>query len=779
VKFPVFFKQPLLREWVLATGALTVLVAVVAFNNWFWRADNLFYDAALKLWQRPAPADLVIVAIDDASLAQLGRWPWRRAVHASLLDRLTQDGARAVGFDIILSEADLQNGSDDETLAAALKRNGHAVLPLFQAEQTAGSLTEGLPLPLFAKAAAGIGHVQIELDPDGIARSVYLYEGSGEARYPHLSLALLMLAEPGLQLALPGERDPNSQPDPGVWMRDFWMRIPFAGPPGHFTQVSYADVLSGKIPAGYFHNKIVLVGATATGMGDSHPTPVSGLNRPMPGVEINANIYAALRSGQVITVLAPYANTLTAVFGLWLLMLLLLRLPSRYGLLLSLAGAVASVVLAALALRFLHIWLAPTTLLLSTLLAYPIWSWRRLEATQRYLDESLQLMAQEGVLAAPLRAVPGNWAVDSIEQRIQLARHATEALRDARHFVVDTMESLPVGVVALNQQGQVALMNQRARALLEMPLSPPSATRQYDAQQLFSTLHDSQGKRNIVDEIDGTDTIKQLEVSTAADRRLLLTIAPSYAASGSRVGYIIGLADITAERQAQQTRDDLMRFVSHDIRAPLASILTLVETSAMPETSTQLSMMSKIKRYADGALNLANDFFRLVRAEAIDQSQFSLIDVCALLEEAADDVWVLANTKQIGIERDFASLDEALVLGDRHQLQRVFINLLNNAVKYSPPGTQVTLRLQAENTAWRVSIIDQGYGIEAHKLAGLFTRFTRLRAPGQPETEGVGLGLMIVKAISERHQGELSVTSRVGVGSTFSVVLPRAYDTQG
>ena len=298
-----------------------------------------------------------------------------------------------------------------------------------------------------------------------------------------------------------------------------------------------------------------------------------------------------------------------------------------------------------------------------------------------------------------------------------------------------------------------------------------------EPEQVFAQLRDEHGHKNLLAEIDGVDSIKQLEVSTPHNTRLLITLAPSYAASGSRVGYIIGMADITAMRQAQQMRDDLMRFVSHDIRAPLASILTLVDSDGALESTAQLGMLSKIKRYADGALNLANDFFRLVRAESIDQSQFELTDLCALMEEAADDVWVLANTKQIEIVRDFNGLDEVLIMGDRHQLKRVFINLLNNAVKYSPANTRVTLALQGMDTAWQVTVADQGYGIEDSKLGGLFTRFSRLRAPGQPETEGVGLGLMIVKAITERHKGELGVTSRVGVGTTFSVRLPRGYDT--
>ncbi|MDR3392793.1 MAG: CHASE2 and HATPase_c domain-containing protein [Sulfuriferula sp.] len=637
--------RPLIHEWLITSISLIGLVGVLSFQQVFWRMDNLFYDAALKLWQRPAPDDVVIAAIDDESLTALGRWPWPRAIHAQLLDILTRDGVRAVGFDIILSEADTSHPGDDARLAAAIRRNKHVVLPVFQSVLASGTLADGLPLPAFAEAAAALGHVQSELDADGIMRSVYLHEGMGTPNYPHLSLALLDIAQPGTISTLPGERAPSFITGTADWARDYWIHIPFAGPPGHFRHIAYSDIIQHKFPPGFFRNKVVFIGATATGMGDIQSTPVSGLNRPMSGVEINANIYDALRSHLTINLLPVWANAGITMISLGILLFALLRLPARHGLWLSLLAAIGSVAIAAAMLRFSLLWFAPSALLLGIVLAYPVWSWRRLETTQRYLDTELASMANELVHAA---ATPEN-ALDPIARRIQLATRTKAALK-----------------------------------------------------------------------------------------------------------------------QAQQNRDDLMQFISHDIRAPLASILALLQHPGDTNPGEQ------IKRYATGALDLADDFFRLIRAESLDPKRFTECDLVSMLEETADDTWALAQAKRITVTREFSGIDEAWIQAARTQFQRACFNLLTNAVKYSPPDTGIILRLMQDDDSWIIQVEDHGYGIAAEALPRLFTRYQRLRTPEQPETEGVGLGLIISKTVIERHHGEITVTSAPGSGTTFTITLPKA-----
>ena len=102
-----FFKpRPVKIEWTAISIALLLGVLFLMYTDWLWRWDQVLYDSQFKMWSRPPPEDIVIIAIDDASLTELGRWPWSRSVHADLVRRLTGAGVRAIVFDILFSEAD-------------------------------------------------------------------------------------------------------------------------------------------------------------------------------------------------------------------------------------------------------------------------------------------------------------------------------------------------------------------------------------------------------------------------------------------------------------------------------------------------------------------------------------------------------------------------------------------------------------------------------------------------------------------------------------------------
>jgi signal transduction histidine kinase len=119
------------------------------------------------------------------------------------------------------------------------------------------------------------------------------------------------------------------------------------------------------------------------------------------------------------------------------------------------------------------------------------------------------------------------------------------------------------------------------------------------------------------------------------------------------------------------------------------------------------------------------------------------------------------------------------VMGERDLLTRVLMNLLSNAIKYSPPNTTVTCRLELRGDVWAIAVADQGYGITVADMSRLFSRFVRLHQEGQPEEEGIGLGLVFVKTVVTRHNGEINVASKakseghVDHGTTFTITLPK------
>ena len=763
------FRNRLATEWLALALGLSLLVGLAGGGGWLSRLDLVFYDLALTSWLRPAPDDIVIVAADEASLAAIGRWPWRRAVHATLLDRLTAGGAKVVGLDILLDDADGADAGSDAALADAMAKNGRVVLPVTQGPGEGGGAEAIRPIPAFAARAAALGFADVRLDADGIARSVWLAEGPGHADTPHFAYAVLQVAQP--------RQFPKRVPQPdgaGPWRRAWPMFIPYAGPPGHFRTVSYVDVLLGKVPPETFRDKLVLVGVTAAGIGDNNPVPTSGNGRVMAGVEISANVIDALRRDVAIRSLPPVMTGIFGALAVLCLLTLLRRTSPRTGLLLSLGAGVALVLLSGLLLRFGQAWTPPAAALAGCTLAYPLWSWRRLEAAQRYLDGELALLADGGILPGTAPEETGRGG-DAIERRIDVVRVAAERQRDARRFLADTLESLPAGMLVADRTGKVVLANRRAAELLDLrpgryPLGVPLA-------ELLARLKPVAGDGDA--RLGGGDSWKALkmEVSSASASNLLLDVAPCRGDGGRYLGLVASLTDVAELRAAQKSRDESMRFLSHDLRSPLTTIVTLLDAAAdeAPAAGPQHTLLlERIGSYARRSLALADDMLRLGRAEAADPASFLELDLRAVLEEAADEVWPVAQSHGILLAANLQEAgedDEALARGDGEMLRRAFVNLLGNAVKYSQAGSRVELGLARQGSDWRVTVADQGRGIPADKLPRLFTRYGRFPA-SQDYVEGIGLGLVIVKAVIDAHGGAIEVDSAEGRGTRFLVSIP-------
>lgn len=366
---------------------LAVFAVVLLHGNWLWRWDRLFYDWQLASESRPPADDIVIVAIDEQSLRELGRWPWSRRIHADLVRKLTAAGARAIALDIVFAEPSANDPAADADLAAALTESGRVVLPVLNEQtQLDGQLLETLPIPILATAASGLGHVDVDLDLDGIARSVYLKAGLGSPRWSTLALALLESVDPTAGAALPGERAaPAEIPSPYAWARDYHVLIPFAGPPGHFRHVSYAEALHGTHDPTIFRDRFVLVGMTAAGLGDMLPTPVSGLTQPMSGVEFNANVLDTLRRGVAVQRLQPAWSTLLTVVLVLSSVGMCAVKPSRWTLSPIGLSMALTLIVSLILLHVAHRWFPLTPVLLAQALSYPLWSWRRLRQAARSL----------------------------------------------------------------------------------------------------------------------------------------------------------------------------------------------------------------------------------------------------------------------------------------------------------------------------------------------------------------------------------------------------------
>ena len=630
------------NDYISTALILLTITVLIHASGVFSRVDNLLYDLGQKLQRQTVPADVVIVAVDESSLSRIGRWPWSRKIHADLIKRLKQEGAAVVGLDIIFSEPDLKDKSADKILSDAIRQANNVVLPvLIESTRTNGQVIESLPLPIYAESAADLGRVHVVLDEDGIARSIYLFEGIGEPVWQHFAQAILNVVQhqPSKNNFSYADHDAKKTNVISLIRKD-QRRINFLGAAGHFPTISYVQVINGEYPKDLFKNKIVLVGGTAIGLGDQFPTPVSSSSQLMPGVEFHANALESIRTHNLIkTVSSSIALPILALIAL-LPLFWLPKLSALLGLLFTLFSFAVISLIAVIMPQLVGFWIPPSAALSAILLSYPIWSWRKLDATRKYLDYELSYLKQN---------------------------------------------------------------------LIDLP------------------------KTNNVKNYDSFDA--RIEQVRAASQQL---------------------------RFLQNDRKEMLAFISHDLRAPIANALMILEEIHHPEHRLHASLSQ--------ALALAEDFLQASRAEMIDSANFKEIDYASLTHQAVDDAYESALKKNITLDRDVLN-GMVWVLGNFGLLQRAVLNLILNAVKFSPTDSTVKISLTFSNQQAVMSVINTGAGIPVDKQLFLFKRFSRVGS-NESAVEGAGLGLYFVQTVAEKHHGFAEVESDIGKDTCFSLRLP-------
>src|ERR1700738_4076039 len=309
--------------WLIAIIVVSTMVAMI----FSWRAPGLSLYMRDRFMQARGPIhppdDIVLVVIDETSIARYGRFPWQRGLTARALDAISSAQPKAIGLDILYSEPTI--AADDSALADSINRAGNAVVASQLTEITdqsgAPSVRWLRPLPLIENAAAGVGHANVSTEADGEARELSLRKADdqGQALWS-IAVETIRVGEgvratrvrdvpAGVILGIrtiPVEPDvpaphfaSKDQNNPVDNLRADRMVIDYVGPPGSFsTQTfSFADVLDGKVPPQSFRGKYVLIGATAGTLGDHVATPfvhAAGAageqnGELMPGVEVLAN----------------------------------------------------------------------------------------------------------------------------------------------------------------------------------------------------------------------------------------------------------------------------------------------------------------------------------------------------------------------------------------------------------------------------------------------------------------------------------------------------------
>lgn len=337
-------------------------------------------------------------------------------------------------------------------------------------------------------------------------------------------------------------------------------------------------------------------------------------------------------------------------------------------------------------------------------------------------------------------------------------------------FAATLIDALPEPAILLSQDGNVLRFNARASDLF-LGLKPgshlSSATR--SPQILDAVMYCSPSRPMQTVMFTGRVPV---------ERHMAATVSWLEPQDGQSPLILIFLRDLTEQRRLDQLRADFIANASHEIKTPLASIVGFIETlqgAARHDEAARDRFLAIMARQAQRMSRLIDNLMSLSRVEMrAHLKPQDTVMIGALVTQACDALEPMAAEASIKVEVN-SGVPGAAVLGDRDELMQVFINLVNNAIKYGRPGGAVRVSVRRlENAAApkiEIAIQDDGPGIAPQHLPRLTERFYRVPGLSTLEKGGTGLGLAIVKHVVNRHRGDFRIFSEQGVGSRFTVVL--------
>jgi two-component system NtrC family sensor kinase len=349
-----------------------------------------------------------------------------------------------------------------------------------------------------------------------------------------------------------------------------------------------------------------------------------------------------------------------------------------------------------------------------------------------------------------------------------LADYAAIAIENARLYTISEAErqkfaavfaNIDSGVILLDGQSRILFVNQSVRQAFKLGNQELTGKFLLDAVQHpdVNTLYEHV-KQN---------SLKYHEINLDDGQTLNAQYTPI-----PGIGSAITMQDITHLKELDRLKNDFVHTVSHDLRSPLTSVLGYTELLERvgPLNAQQRDFVKHIQSGVINITSLVNDLLDLSRIEAGFDVRKEDIQLDETVKQSLENLRGMSASKRIHLTVSFPQQMPAL-RGSRIRLRQMVDNLIGNAIKYTPDGGQVGVRLSAEEELIILQVIDNGPGIPKSEQPHIFDKF--YRASNVPSgTPGTGLGLAIVKSIVENHQGRIWVSSTLGEGSTFTVVLP-------
>jgi len=243
---------------------------------------------------------------------------------------------------------------------------------------------------------------------------------------------------------------------------------------------------------------------------------------------------------------------------------------------------------------------------------------------------------------------------------------------------------------------------------------------------------------------------------------------------------LVLISDQSEAKRIDAVRRDFVANVSHELKTPIGALGLLSEAilGAKDQPDAVVKFASRMQTEAKRLTDLVQEIIDLSRLQSSDPLQKAFdVEASDVVREAVAQAAFSAESRKITVE--IGEIEDAAVIGDRDQLIMAVLNLVENAINYSPENTKVSVVVKVKEELLEISVTDQGIGIAEGELARVFERFYRVDPARSRMTGGTGLGLSIVKHVALNHGGDIKVWSKEGVGSTFTLQLPIARSIGG
>jgi signal transduction histidine kinase len=353
---------------------------------------------------------------------------------------------------------------------------------------------------------------------------------------------------------------------------------------------------------------------------------------------------------------------------------------------------------------------------------------------------------------------------------LEREKYLTE-LASERNLSRQLINSMHEGVIVLNINREPVLMNPKAESFLSVRYHPLLTLKELSLSEEI--------QKNIAEILDSESPRDEVKIrwEQMGERMLEVRVNP-YLRDGENAGAIVILDDVTRQWQVEQDKIRFISMVAHELKSPIAAIINYINIILTGMFDNQVEkiheMMERSKIRGEALLDLIRDLLFLNQSDAgkVEKS-IERLELKTILRDQLEFFQTQADRSGITLTLETAD-GEYPVRMDRKDLDRIYMNLISNGIKYNRERGRLTLVMQQDDESVVVKVCDTGIGMSEEEMKGLFEEFYRVKNPHTSGIPGTGLGLATVKRIIGEYNGSIQVDSELGKGSTFTVTVPRA-----